>query len=148
MRKLILNFSVAALVALTGNVAQAQDATQFPQSGRAELCRRWYSSDIFNTYLRLAVTKDTSLALWIDTHIPYGIRPLPYEVTTLQCAKNNLRILGKSPIFRVEFKFDRNENGPDLQNGTLSYLDDSGNPVTAVNFECSSSAIQAFCAAQ
>lgn len=134
--------AIAFLILFSGNFALA--------TGQSKLCTRWYSYDIFQTYLRITVSLPDAYspvsAIWVDTHIPYGIRPLPYEISTLECTAHGLHIIGSAPTNTVEFIFKGVEGGPDIQNGTLSYLDNSGNPVNTINYECSASAVKDFCA--
>lgn len=118
---------------------------------RSELCRRWYSYDIFQGYLRLAVTPpqvpETPSVMWIDMHIPYGIRPMPFLIKKIECGAGSIRIDahfdGELPDARLEFVSDGSST--DLQKGRLTYISKSGEDLNTLIEECSVSAIQKFC---
>lgn len=121
----------------------------FAQS-EGTLCRRWYTSDIFTGYLYLSATPpqtgQKNPILWMDTHIPYGIRPLGYEIKDIECSSDSARILADSngAMSDVEFKFQKTSQS-ESQPGHLFYLDKQGHEVTQVDLECSVTAIEKFC---
>ncbi|ASD62992.1 hypothetical protein [Bdellovibrio bacteriovorus] len=105
-------------------------------------CQRPYHSDIFNTDLRITVSKEPTLqVLWIDTHIPYGIRPMPYQIQTLECRNNGVSIVaGDADIERhVELHVDGDQ-------GKLVYLDGQGPKDPAIIYTCFPDTIRNFCA--
>lgn len=134
----------ALLVGFSANLAFAQNQTQ--------LCQRWSANDIFSSFLRLSVSlpgaSSSNSTLWIDTHIPYGIRPLPFDISSLECGKDSLEISATSSSENVEFYFYGSATGPETQKGSLLYLDNAGNILDAYKYECSFAAIQNFCAAK
>ncbi|WP_374077363.1 hypothetical protein [Bdellovibrio bacteriovorus] len=143
MKKLMLTL----IILLATNVSMAQS--------RAHLCRLWYSNDIFKTYLRLSIdppgalgNSTTKFVLWMDKHIPYGIRPFPYEVSKVLCdTKTSLQITAQAPggSESVEFRFDAMSETQEWQTGTLQLFDSMGMKRASLNYECSLMTIQNFC---
>ncbi|MFS4459011.1 hypothetical protein [Bdellovibrio sp. HCB2-146] len=137
----MMKYAVAFLVFATAQFAFANHAT---------LCTRPYSNDIFTTDLRLAVSKEVNgdKYLWIDAHIPYGIRPLPYKVEKLSCTDSTLTIAAKSESngVAVDFKFTKSGNSS-VQPGTISYVDLDGDAGAQFQMNCTVQAIENFCSA-
>lgn len=143
MKKLLLTL----VLSLATNVSMAQT--------RANLCRLWYSNDIFKTYLRLTIdppgalgNSSTKFVLWMDKHIPYGIRPFPYEVSKVLCdTKASLQITAEAPGGgeSLEFRFDAMNETQEWQPGTLQLFDKNGKPWSSLKYECSLMTIQNFC---
>ncbi|MNK15788.1 hypothetical protein D3C87_339380 [compost metagenome] len=119
--------------------------------GRAMLCRTWYTSEVFTGYLNVSISEPavagTAKILWADTHIPYGIRPLGYEITSLQCTPDGLRAYATSPQVDVDLSFVSSEDTPDYQPGKLTYIR-NGEAGATRKLECSIAAVKAFCATQ
>lgn len=133
MKKIILFLTLISL----NSIAQAE---------RYDLCRRWYSYDIFQTYLHLYVDTKESL-IFMDRHIPYGIRPFGYKITKAGCDMNkiDLQIFSKTD-FGEEFLFSfQSQSDSPIQSGTVTYLDQGGLPVSSQEWECSLAAIQSLC---
>ena len=121
---------------------------QFAFADYSILCTRPYSKDIFKTDLRLSVSKESngSKYLWLDTHIPYGIRPLPYLVEKLSCTDSSLTIAAKSESNGVAVTFEFIKSGNDtVQPGTISYVDIDGDAGAEIKTNCVVQAIQNFC---
>lgn len=133
MQKLILFLTILSL-------------NSFAQAERYDLCRRWYSHDIFQTYLRLFVDTKESL-IFMDRHIPYGIRPFGYKISKASCdkLKTELQIFSKTD-FNEEFLFSfRSDGDSPTQSGTVTYLDAGGSPVNSQDWECSLAAAKRLC---
>lgn len=110
------------------------------------LCRRWYSHDIFQTYLHLSVDTKESLIV-MDRHIPYGIRPFGYQISKINCNKDktNLAISSKTD-FGDEFIFSFQTSGDmPTQSGTVTYLGHDGHPANSQVWECSLQAVKNLC---
>lgn len=136
-----MKFVAAFLVIATAQFAFADYAT---------LCTRPYSKDIFKTDLRLSVSKEINgdKYLWLDTHIPYGIRPLPYKVEKLTCTDSSLTIAAKSDGNGVAVNFEFTKSGNNaVQPGTISYVDVDGNAAAQFQTNCTVQAIENFCSA-
>ncbi|AFY02446.1 hypothetical protein [Bdellovibrio bacteriovorus] len=118
---------------ICSSVVQAAPHTLF--------CQRPYHHDIFNTNLRITVTQEPTMkVLWIDTHIPYGIRPMPYPIQTLECRDNGVSIVaGDSDIKRhIELHVEDDR-------GKLVYLDGQGPKDPAISYTCFPDTIRTFC---
>lgn len=123
-------------------------AVSSAQADSTFLCSRPYNNDIFKTDLRLTASRTEAGAvetLWMDTHIPYGIRPLPYQVTTLQCQSGRIEIATKNSggLYHVSFAADL--VGHETQ-GTLTYLNEAGDFRFSQTLTCSVEALRSLCA--
>ncbi|MNL17687.1 hypothetical protein D3C87_1387950 [compost metagenome] len=135
----MFKFVAALLVLVSAQISFANSST---------LCTRPYSNDIFKTDLRLAVSKENngSKYLWLDTHIPYGIRPLPYKIEKLACTDSSLTISAKSEGNDVAVLFTFTQVGNDaVQQGTILYTDADGNAGAEIKTNCTIQAVQDFC---
>lgn len=133
MKKLILIFLILAL----NSVSQAE---------KIDLCRRWYAHDIFQTYLRLYVDTKESL-IFMDRHIPYGIRPFGYKISKVICHgdNKNLEIYSKTDFNEpFLFSFQSKSDSP-TQIGTLTYYDQGGAPAHVQDWECTQEAVKKYC---
>lgn len=116
---------------------------------RYNLCRVWYSFDIFQTYLNLSVDlKGPTLIM--DQHIPYGIRPMRNDITQISCdhettTPTTLQISAKNG-FNQDIRFGFKSQGEyQTQSGTVTYLDPKGNPSNSKDWECSLDAVKKLC---
>ncbi|WP_347359117.1 hypothetical protein [Bdellovibrio sp.] len=118
------------------------------QAARQNLCRVWYSFDIFQTYLHLSVDAQESLLI-MDRHIPYGIRPYGYEITKAVCDKNQtaVQVFAKSVLGETILLNFQAQGESEVQAGTVSYLNEEGAPVSSKTWECSAQAMKDLCAA-
>ncbi len=133
MKKIILFLSILAL----NSIATAENH---------DLCRRWYSFDIFQTSLRLMVDPEAS-QLVMDRHIPYGIRPMGNKISKITCDKQTklLEILATTD-FDEPFLFSVQPVGKSItQIGTVTYYDQQGNPTGTQEWECSQEAVKKLC---
>ena len=113
---------------------------------RHNLCRVWYSFDIFQTYLNLTVDLEGQ-SLIIDQHIPYGIRPIGHEITDMSCDLDSttLQISAKNNFNQdILFKFSA-QGANKTQSGTVIHLDPEGNPLSSKAWECSLEEVQKLC---
>lgn len=113
---------------------------------RHNLCRVWYSFDIFQTYLNLSVDLNGP-TLIMDQHIPYGIRPMGNDITQISCAPETttLQISAKNG-FNQDIRFEFSSQGGHLtQSGTVTYLDPKGNTLSSKDWECSLEAVKKLC---
>lgn len=113
------------------------------------ICRRWLFHETFKGYLYMSVTapqtNQKNPILWMDTLIPYGIRPLGYEISEIDCSTEATRIRANSNTMSdVEFRFQKSSQEA-TQIGRLIYLDKQGHNVGQADLECSVAAIQKFC---
>lgn len=118
----------------------------FAKAENHDLCRRWYSFDIFQTSLRLMVEPAESV-LVMDRHIPYGIRPMGHKISKMTCDRQTrlLQILA-STDFDTPFLFSVQPVGKSLtQIGTATYYDQQGNPTATQEWECSQEAVKKLC---
>lgn len=125
----------------------AASSTSF--ASYSTLCTIPYSNDVFKTDLRLAVSKEAGnlqYVLWMDTHIPYGIRPLPHTVKALSCKDSGLKIAAiyAEGIYSLKFQFAQ-KGTEAIQPGTLSYYDESGNKTGEKTMNCPADSIRRFC---
>lgn len=125
-------------------------AVSSAQAVSTVLCSRPYSNDIFKTDLRLTVSHTEAgdvEALWMDTHIPYGIRPLPFQVKALHCESGKIEIATKSSggLYHVSFAAELESHEAQ---GTLTYLDEAGNFLSSQTLTCSAEALHSLCAGQ
>lgn len=135
MKKLILSLSLFVIT---------QTATA--QLSQQQLCRLWYSFDIFQTYLNLSVDLKRP-TLIMDQHIPYGIRPMGNDITQISCDRKTttLQISAKNG-FNQDIRFVFSAKGEDQsQSGTVTYLDSEGNPTNSKDWECSLDAVKKLC---
>ena len=119
-------------------------------SAQNNICRRWYSFDIFQTFLKLNIDPKESL-IFIDRHIPYGIRPFGSKISQAICdnATNSLKIysitdLGENFIFSFHPK-ESSETQAGTKPGYVTYLDHSGDPTYTQEWECSQEAVKNLC---
>lgn len=136
MKKLILFLTLFSIT----QIAAAELAH------RHNLCRVWYSYDIFQTFLNLSVDLDGP-TLIMDQHIPYGIRPMGHDITHISCDKttSSLQISAKGN-FNENILFEFTPVGKSLtQSGTVTYLDSEGKPVATKDWECSVEAAHRLC---
>lgn len=133
MKKIILFLTIISL----NSMAYAE---------KHDLCRRWYSHDIFQTYLRLYVDTKESL-IFMDRHIPYGIRPFGYQISKLSCTKDKTSLMISSKTdFGDEFIFNFHQVGDSpTQSGTVTYMDQGGLPASSQAWECSLEAVKSLC---
>lgn len=117
---------------------------------RIQVCRSWYESEVYTGYLSLSVSEpqvpNTPKILWRDTHIPYGIRPMPYEIADMTCENNGIKIFATGPTYDALFVFQAQANGPEFQPGKLNYIGKDGKAYPAQSLECSPEAMQRVCA--
>lgn len=135
MKKLILFLSLFLITQLAA-----------ANLSRYNLCRLWYSFDIFQTYLNLSVDLNGP-TLIMDQHIPYGIRPMGNEITQISCERESttLQISAKNG-FGQDIRFGFSSQGEhQTQSGTVTYLDSKGNPVNSKAWECSLDAVKRLC---
>lgn len=127
---------VALIVLISANFASAASTV---------VCTMPYSVDIFQNDLRLAVSPadqlNTKGVLWMDTHIPYGIRPYPYVISEVACNGKEVSVKGEyaalhSVVFNSKLGSDK---------GTLTYLTKEGIEATTLNLNCSAEAVAALC---
>ncbi|AZZ36713.1 hypothetical protein CIK05_07890 [Bdellovibrio sp. qaytius] len=121
--------------------------TSLVHAGQINLCRRWYSYDIFQTYLRLNVDPKASLII-MDRHIPYGIRPMGYKINKAVCdeTKTSVKIystteLGENFLFSFHA-----ENDSPSQSGYVTYFDQTGDPTYTQEWECFLDQVKELCA--
>lgn len=135
VKKLILFLSLLLMTQLTAATIS-----------RHNLCRVWYSFDIFQTYLNLSVDPKGP-TLIMDQHIPYGIRPMGNAITHMACDRETttLQISAKNGFNQdIRFGFSSQGEHP-TQSGTVTYLDPKGNPVSSKDWECSLDAVKKLC---
>lgn len=118
------------------------------------LCRQWYKSNLGETYLHMTIERPDSsrgpggYVLWMDRHIPYGIRPFPYRVTELSCTKGEslmMTAITVGGIEPIEFEYTAQKTEAEWQPGILKYFNNQGVIIGKVTLECSNHNIQNFC---
>lgn len=129
--------SIAALIILV--------SANFASAASTVVCTMPYSVDVFKTDLRLAVSAADNLntqgVLWMDTHIPYGIRPYPYVISEVACNDNEVSVKGAySNLHTVVFN---STVGSDK--GTLTYYSKEGVKSSTLTLNCSAETVAALC---